>query len=330
MPPGVNGEPPQAHQLGLFGRGEAHVGPDAAPVDGALQELAGRTPRALHLGTCSWSFPGWRGLVYDRTLPAQELARFGLDAYGRHPLLRCVNVDRTFYAPVPEQVFRAYAEAVPEAFRFVAKGHRDVVQAVSEGAASTRFLDAGYAAEALVGPFVEGAGAKAAIMVWAFPPQPAAQVGGAEAFADRLHRFLSDLPGKVTYAVELRTPELMTPSYIDALHDAGAVHCFNVHPRALPLGEQWRVARARRWPLLLVRWMLRRNLTYTAARERYHPFDRLVDEDVSTRRDVAALCERALAAGRPAFVLANNKAEGSAPLTLRRLAELLDKSGKKT
>lgn len=329
MRPGVSDETPDA-QLGLFGGGGAPAGPAATPADRALQALAGRMPHALHLGTCSWSFPGWRGLVYDRAAPVRELSRFGLDAYARHPLLRCVNVDRTFYAPVPDHVFRAYAEAVPGEFRFVAKGHRDVVQPMSEGVASLRFLDAAYAAEALVGPFVEGAGVKAAVMVWAFPPQPAAQVGGAEAFAERLHRFLSNLPRTVMHAVELRTPELLTSSYIEAVHDAGAVHCFNVHPKAPPLGEQWRVASARRWPLLLVRWMLRRNLTYATARERYHPFDRLVDEDASTRRDVAALCQRALAAGRPAFVLANNKAEGSAPLTLRRLAELLDKSGKNT
>ena len=38
---------------------------------------------------------------------------------------------------------------------------------------------------------------------------------------------------------------------------------------------------------------------------------------------LARLCLSAAAAGQPAFVIANNKAEGSAPLTLIKLATLI-------
>ena len=50
-------------------------------------------------------------------------------------------------------------------------------------------------------------------------------------------------------------------------------------------------------------------------------FDRLVDADPVRRSMIAVLCRQALAVSRPAFVIANNKAEGSSPLTLFRLAE---------
>ena len=71
---------------------------------------------------------------------------------------------------------------------------------------------------------------------------------------------------------------------------------------------------------LVVRWNLNPREEYEAAKARYAPFDRLVDEDVSTRESIARLVAAALRAGEKAYVIANNKAEGSAPLTLTRLA----------
>ena len=51
------------------------------------------------------------------------------------------------------------------------------------------------------------------------------------------------------------------------------------------------------------------------------PFDRLVEEDVPSRTSLARLARAAAAAGRDVFITINNKAEGSAPLSVQRLAE---------
>jgi hypothetical protein len=67
--------------------------------------------------------------------------------------------------------------------------------------------------------------------------------------------------------------------------------------------------------------MLHSGLRYEAARDRYAPFDRLVDEDPESRDRIATTVLDVILAERPAFVIANNKAEGSSPLTLIRLAE---------
>jgi hypothetical protein len=71
---------------------------------------------------------------------------------------------------------------------------------------------------------------------------------------------------------------------------------------------------------LLVRWNLRAGESYEGAKARFAPFDRLEAEDPDTRAAIAALAAGALAAGRPVIAIANNKAEGSAPLTIARLA----------
>ena len=87
------------------------------------------------------------------------------------------------------------------------------------------------------------------------------------------------------------------------------------------LHEQMRLVPPETMPTLLVRWMLHPGRRYDEAKTRYQPFDRIVDDDRDHRQTIASLCLAALAAGHPAFVIANNKAEGSAPCTVFRLAE---------
>ena len=62
------------------------------------------------------------------------------------------------------------------------------------------------------------------------------------------------------------------------------------------------------------------DLGYEEARELYAPFDRLVNEDPGVRGDITELVLEALAEGRPVYVTVNNKAEGSAPVSIERLA----------
>ncbi len=312
-------------QLGLFAeepRRNEGAGVRAAPPSPELAGLAARLPAGLYLGTSSWSFPGWQGLVWAKegkppTKP--RLARGGLAAYARHPLFRAVGLDRTYYGPLPRDAFERYAADVPAGFRFVVKAHDALV-----GPTSERFLDVEHAGAFVVTPCVEGLGDKAGPLVFQFPPLHVASLGGVSAFAERLHRFLRGLPEGPLYAVELRNRELACRELYAALEDTGAVPCFNVHPRTPPLAEQ--VARHGR-PLpraVVVRWMLHRSFRYEAARTRYAPFDRLVDPDPGSREAVAELALEAARQGRPVFVIANNKAEGSAPLTLEALARRLD------
>lgn len=62
------------------------IGP--AIADAATHDLGRRLPAQIHLGTSSWSFPGWAGIVYDTVARESQLAKNGLAAYARHPLRR--------------------------------------------------------------------------------------------------------------------------------------------------------------------------------------------------------------------------------------------------
>jgi len=301
-------------------------------VTADFTSVARSVPPEVRIGTSSWSFPGWKDIVYDRTASAAVLAHDGLPAYARHPLLRAVGIDRTYYAPVARETFAGWAAVVPEDFRFVVKAH-ELCTAVRVpaherhgargGEANDRFLDVAHARDAVVAPAVDGLGHRLGAILFQFPPQDARLVGGAARFAERLHAFLSALTPGPLYAVEIRTRALLGPAYAAALRDVGACHCFTVHPTMPGLAAQARLADPALMPAVVARWMLGGGLGYEEARARYRPFDRIVDPDDATCDGLADLCRTAAALRRPAFVIINNKAEGSAPLSAFRLARRL-------
>jgi len=287
--------------------------------------VAQRVPKNLHFGTSSWSFPGWVDLVYAQLYGVSQLARHGLAAYARHPLLTAVNLDSPFYKiPTSEQI-AAYAAAVPAHFRFLVKAYAGLTAAPDSSMALRRgmepvFLDAGFAARTVVKPLVEGLGGKLGAILFQFSPLGPRFVRTPKSFVTRLGEFLSALPAGPTYAVELRDPEFLGSEYERVLERAGAVHCANVHSRMPPVDRQ--VTPTSRGPLV-IRWMLREGDDYESAGARYAPFDRLQAPDKLNRDRIAALVRAGLSCGRDVHVLAANNAEGSAPLTVLELAKTI-------
>jgi uncharacterized protein YecE (DUF72 family) len=313
-------------QGSLFGSG-APVEP--AEVDRGLVALGAALPRNIRLGTSSWSFPGWAGIVYDRTTTPAVLARHGLAAYGRHPVLRAVGVDRTFYSPLSAEALAEFASAVPASFRFLVKAPAACTSPWIEDAFQRKqpnafFLDSSWAAAEAVAPYVEGLGPKAGALVFQMVPLGEAHTREPARFAERLASFLLGLPPGPTYAVELRDRKLLGLAYEQVLAATGAVHCLNIHPRMPSIAIQRRlVAEAPPERPFVVRWMLHAGLGYEQAVSRYEPFSRLVDEDLDTRAALADLCIEQSLRGRDVLVVANNKAEGSAPLTQLALARAI-------
>ncbi|MCF7990365.1 MAG: DUF72 domain-containing protein [Thiohalocapsa sp.] len=309
---------------------------EPAPVAPELAALAAALPLGLRLGTSSWSFPGWAGLVYAAGAPKQSLSREGLRAYSAHPLLRTVGVDSGFYAPLDRRRLAGYASQVPEDFRFLVKAPALVTDRFRRDgrgrgpSENPAFMDPETAIAAAAAPFVEGLGDGAGVLLFQFPPLGRAITDAPRRFAEDLYRFLRRLPKGPVYAVELRDPELLTPDLAAALRHGGALPGLAAHPR-LPFVARQRDlfagsadGAAPQGPLV-VRWLLRRNRGYAEARDRYAPFDRLSEPDSETRAAIAEMVGEALAGGREVFVIVNNKAEGSSPLTLAELARALTK-----
>jgi len=292
-------------------------------------------PVDIRLGTSSWFFPGWRGLVYEGVHPQTALSKKGLEAYAQIPMLRTVSLDRTFYAPITTVEYVRYANQVPDHFSFVVKAPALVCDAVmrdEEGRGKVpnpHFLDPGIASRELVVPCLEGLGAKAGPLVFQVSPLPRGIVEEAPMLIERLAAFFAALPKELggrqpIYALELRNAELLTPRLMRMLSGVGVRYCVGLHDRMPEVERQEAALKALDGDTpgdLVVRWNLHRGFLYQAAKQRYEPFDKLVDEDIETRRILARMAAQAFRAKRKVWITANNKAEGSAPLSLAKLAE---------
>lgn len=312
----------------------AEPSPDVTAIAAAL-------PPNVHLGTSTWSFPGWNGIVYGDEYSNSKLSRDGLTAYGAHPVLRTVSIDRSFYAPLPVTDYLRYAQQVPDHFRFIVKAPALVTDATVRGergepvSANPCFLNAQLATDEFVRPCLDGLGAKAGALVFQFSPLPDEMLADPAAFIERLATFLGALPqlpkepGGPCYAVEIRDGCLLTPRFIRTLKAAGVRYCVGVHAKMPdPLRQAAALAlldadgEGPAGPLI-VRWSLHGGFRYEQAKAKYEPFDKLVDEDPATRQALAELAARYAIAGQPVLIAVNNKAEGSAPLTCIELARLI-------
>lgn len=314
---------------------------EPAACDADLQELAARLPPLLHMGTSSWSFPGWKGLVWSGDESVARLSRSGLAAYSSHPLLRLVSLDRAFYRPLSASEYAAHAAQVPEHFRFVVKAPSLVCDALVRGPDgrarqdNPSFLDPGLAVREFIEPALAGLSAKAGALVFQLSPLPERWLDRMDELLDRLDRMLATLPKRdsrapgAVVAVEVRNPEFLTPAFAAVLKANGATYCLGLHPRMPPVEDQLPVLRAL-WPGPLVcRWSLNRkhgSFGYEEAKGLYEPFDRLVDADPATRDALARVIAGTAGAGFRVFVTINNKAEGSAPLSVIELGRSVDRS----
>jgi uncharacterized protein YecE (DUF72 family) len=309
-------------------------GVQPAPVLADDAALAERLSPHVHLGTSTWSYPGWQGLVWAGRHSESTLSRSGLPAYAAHPLLRAVGIDRGFYRPLAASEFQRYAEQVPAGFRFTVKAPSLVTDALlrdEDGRGqqpNPLFLDPATALQTFIQPAYEGLGATLGALVFQLSPLPGARLARMHEQFDRLHALLRACPRPPAgvLAVEVRDAAWLTPDFAALLRDTGARYCVGLHPKLPPLAEQLPLLRAL-WPgPLVVRWNLNRlhgAYGYEEAEKKYGEFADMLDPDPETRAELARIIRGTAGAGQDCFVTISNKAEGSAPLSVRALAQAI-------
>jgi uncharacterized protein YecE (DUF72 family) len=321
-----------SQQLPLFETSDAARAPrhrdQLSVVHAEARAVARALPPTVHFGTSSWSFPGWAGIVYTEDRSTSDLARYGLREYAQHPLLTTVGIDRSYYAPIPVEDLREYASQLPDGFRCCIKAPAGVT-AFSLGPASARaernldFLSPERFESDLLQPLAVAFADHTGPIILEFPPFARTLQLEAAAFHARLDRFLESLPRQFEYAVELRDRRLLTADYYRLLRRHGVAHTFN-YWSAMPMpGEQLDTAPPEELPFTVVRLLLKPGTWYEDQRDAFRPFNRIVAPDPIMRRDVAAIAGRALKRQKRVYILVNNKAEGSSPLTVLALAKKL-------
>lgn len=343
-PPAPASPPPETPPGAPAEAPKRRAGNEVLPVQHseAVRALAAALPAPLRLGSSSWTYPGWDGLVWDGTYPDATLSKVGLTAYAQHPLLRCVCIDRGFYRPLTEGQYALYAAQVPDDFRFVVKAPALVTDAQvrSEDGRGRQpnpaFLDPALATQEFIAPALAGLGHKIGALVFQLSPLPFSQLQRLPLLLERLRAMLLAQPSLQplapdgVIAVEVRDPEWLSPTIAPrlaaVLKEAGATYCLGLHAKMPRLAEQLPLLRAL-WPGPMVcRWNLNPlhgAYGYEDAQREYSPYDRIHDVDEDTRALLVRTIAGVTGAGQNAYVTISNKAEGCAPLSALALAERL-------
>jgi uncharacterized protein YecE (DUF72 family) len=301
------------------------------PTQEEVAAIAARVPAQVLFGTSSWTYPGWTGLVYSREYPATGAVAKQLAEYARWPLFRTVGIDSFFYRPASAATLRSYAAALPPDFRCVSKvwdritahcfnSPRDPAR---NGERNPDWLHASMFINEVLGPMQENFSEHIGPMVFEFQSIGKSEGRTPAQFIDALDQFFAALPRSAPYAVEVRNAEYLSPPYFAVLRQHGVAHVFNSWTRMPPVGEQLLLHESITADFVVARALLRPGRTYAKAVEAFAPYDHIQDENPELRGDLVALARTAINLRIPAYVIVNNRAEGSSPLTIKAIAELL-------
>jgi uncharacterized protein YecE (DUF72 family) len=292
--------------------------------------LAERVPPNIRFGTSSWNYPGWQGLVYNELRATRTSAAALLGEYARFPLFRTVGIDSSFYAPPTPETLERYAEHLPAGFPCVSKvWDRLTIHTFSSlkdpkraGERNPDFLNAELFLESVYEPYRRHFAGHAGPFVFEFQTLPPNRGAAGNEFYEMLDRFFSELPRTGNYAVELRNEELLTPAYFGVLARHGVAHVLNSWTRMPPIGAQLDLPGVFTAPFVVSRALLRPGRTYDEAVDSFAPYDRIREPIPELRDDLLRLMREALARDLPAYILVNNRAEGSSPLTIAAIARM--------
>ncbi len=296
-----------------------------------------QTPREirayLRVGTCSWKFPSWKGLLYD--LEKNYRPQDYLRDYAQS--LESVEVDQWFWSlfpggirlPEPKTV-KQYAASVPEHFVFTVKApnaltlthfysRQPPAYASFAGTPNPHFLD-----NALLCDFLERLaplGRKLGPIMFQFEYLNRAKMASKEAFFERFNRFISDAPKGYQYAVETRNPNYLSPALFDFLKDCGCGFVYLEGYYMPPIGTVFEKFQPRTADYSIIRLHGgdRLEIEKTAG----EVWNRLVSPKPEAI-EAAARIVRTNARNRIlTYVNVNNHLEGSAPLSIQRFLEAL-------
>jgi len=304
----------------------------------ARYEVPGPYRDRVRVGTCSWKYDTWKGLVYDPA--AKYHADDYLVDYSRY--FRSVEVDQWFWSlfageavmPKPN-VVSTYAVSVPADFIFTVKApnsitlthyyakqparHRAWANRPNENFLSVelaeRFLESLEPLESRLGP-----------VMFQFEYLNSKKMPGRAMFFDQLGAFLEKLPSGYQYAVETRNPQYLCREFFDLLrvHNTGVVVLDGYHmpPLRDMLAHDFITSD---FVVLRLHGPDRAGIEKRAGKD----WSRIIEPKGHGIESAVEIVKQTAEKNIQTFVNVNNHYEGSAPLTIERFLEALMKEEKK-
>lgn len=291
------------------------------------KELSRLAAQGVFFGTSSWKYRGWEGIIYKGGYASEaQFQRQSLREYTSY--FPCVGLDFTFYTwPLPEMM-SYLLDATPDNFRLFPKVTKRITMREFPphasygrwaGQKNPDFLDAGLFREQFLEPMRRLAGRVGSIL-FEFTSLSRADLPAFE-------RFFSEISREFPLGVEIRSPDLLDADFYRMLLKLEVSPVFNSWTRMPRIREQVSLYRragggSTARPLV-VRGLLRPGRSYEEAVQKFQPYARIGEEYPEVREDLVEFCRWVLGENGRAYVLINNRLEGSAPHTIGAVVEQL-------
>jgi uncharacterized protein YecE (DUF72 family) len=283
----------------------------------------------LRIGTCSWKFPSWHGLVYSAPKGINYL-----EEYARQ--YNTVEIDRWFWSlfgpdsiglPRPADVV-AYREAVPDDFRFTVKVPNSITLTHFYRKARTQPLGSNpsFLSPSLFGTFLtllEPLQDVLGPLLLQFEYLNRQKMRSHDHFQELLAAFVEQIPASHRYAVEVRNPKYLNASFFAFLnhHDLSPVFLQGYWmPPVFEVYERWRHLIGEQQEVVI---RLHGPDRKGIERETGKNWDRIVVQRDDELTAVVRMVDDLLDRGVEVYLNVNNHYEGSAPLTIERIQRLL-------
>jgi len=197
----------------------------------------------LHIGTCSWRFSAWTGLVYSGRPGTEKLAEYA----GRYG---CVEVDQWYWSlfgadkvVLPQAKAAAeYAASVPEGFRFGVKlpDALTLTHLRPKVKGGPLVPNPHFLSVELLGRFMERLEpmrGKLGPLMLQFGYLNRRMVASQDEFLERLDTFVRHLPAGHTWCVEGRNPDWLNDGYFLWLRERGLAHVWEQGYYMPPVAE---------------------------------------------------------------------------------------------
>ena len=270
---------------------------------------------SLKIGTCSWNYDSWVGLVYDQP---QLRAVDYLAEYAKR--YRMVEVDSWFYKIPTLREVEEYAVAVDPGFTFIAKAPQDITLTHRRGDTEP---NPAFLSVELFGHFLERLEpirGQAGAIILEFEYLNRRKMPSREVFIEKLRDFLDKIPREIPVALEPRNGPYLDETWFSFLAETGVSHVFSERQFMPPITELYdRYGKFLNDPVIIRLLGGDRKAIEEATGGRW---DRIVDPKPQLPR-IAAMVSDLAASGREVRVDVNNHYEGSAPESIERLKGFL-------